>query len=221
MFVQRCGFEKPAIRLFLTVFIVMMFTCPATAQDAATTPPAAPPPTAKPDTAAQATAGVRPDAYIIGAEDVLSIYVWREPEMSKSVPVRPDGMISLPLIGEIKATGYTPVQLQGVLADAMKKYVSDPQVTVIVDKISSLSFNMVGEIGRPGSYPLTRRMTVLDAIAMGGGFKDFAKTKKIYILRVGANGTEQRISFNYKQVIKGVNPQQNIELQPRDTIVVP
>ena len=220
MFVERCGSEKPAIRLLLTVFLVVIITCVAMAQDAATTPPAAPPPTAKPDTAAQANTGVRPDAYIIGAEDVLSIYVWKEPDMSKSVPVRPDGMISLPLIGEIKATGYTPVQLQGVLADAMKKYVSDPQVTVIVDKISSLSFNMVGEIGRPGSYPLTRRITVLDAIAMAGGFKDFAKTKKIYILRT-ANGTEQRLPFNYKEVIKGKNPQQNIELQPRDTIVVP
>ncbi len=141
--------------------------------------------------------------------------------MSKSVPVRPDGMISLPLIGEVKAAGYTPVQLQGVLADAMKKYVSDPQVTVVVDKIGSLNFNIVGEVGRPGYFPLTRRMTVLDAIAMAGGFKDFAKTKKVYVLRTAANGTQQRLPFNYKEVIKGVNPQQNIELQPRDTIVVP
>ena len=148
------------------------------------------------------------------------MYVWKEPEMSKSVPVRPDGMISLPLIGEIKAAGYTPVQLQDVLAEAMKKYVSDPQVTVMVDKVSSLSFNIVGEIGRAGYYPLTRRMTVLDAIAMAGGFKDFAKTKKIYVLRT-VNGAEQRLPFNYNEVIKGKNSQQNIELQPRDTIVVP
>jgi len=130
-------------------------------------------------------------------------------------------MISLPLVGEIKAAGYTPVQLQGVLADAMKKYVSDPQVTVVVEKISSLSFNIVGEISKPGYYPLTRRLTVLDAIALAGGFKDFAKTKKVYILRSGANGAEQRLPFNYNEVIKGKNPQQNIELQPRDTIVVP
>jgi polysaccharide export outer membrane protein len=165
--------------------------------------------------------GVRPDSYVIGAEDVLSVYVWKEPDMSKTVPVRPDGMISLPLVGEIKASGYTPVQLQEVLAEAMKKLISDPQVTVVVEKVSSLSFNIVGEIGRPGYYPLTRRMTVLDAIAMAGGFKDFAKTKKVYVLRTAANGTQERLPFNYKDVINGKSQQQNIELQPRDTIVVP
>jgi polysaccharide export outer membrane protein len=194
----------------------------AVAQDTATPPP---PPASdtKPaaSNASAAATGVRPDTYVIGAEDVLSIYVWKEPDMSKSVPVRPDGMISLPLIGEVKAAGNTPVQLQGILADSMKKYVSDPQVTVIVEKVASLSFNMVGEISKPGYYPLTRRMTVLDAIALAGGFKDFAKTKKVYVLRVSANGTEQRIPFNYNEVIKGKNPQQNIELQPRDTVVVP
>ena len=216
MFVQKCGFEKPTVRLFVTVLILMAFSGLGMAQDAATTPPDATKPAPTP---AQAST-VRADAYVIGAEDMLSVYVWKEPDMSKSVPVRPDGMISLPLVGEIKAAGYTPVQLQDVLAEAMKKYVSDPQVTVIVDKVSSLSFNMVGEIAKPGYYPLTRRMTVLDAIAMAGGFKDFAKTKKIYVLRT-VNGTEQRLPFNYKEVIKGKSSQQNIELQPRDTIVVP
>ena len=141
--------------------------------------------------------------------------------MSKSVPVRPDGMISLPLVGEVKAAGYTPLQLQDVLADTMKKYVSEPQVTVVVEKIASLSFNIVGEVTHPGYFPLTRRMTVLDAIALAVGFKDFAKTKKVYVLRTTTNGTEERLPFNYKQVIKGQNPQQNIELQPRDTVVVP
>jgi polysaccharide export outer membrane protein len=141
--------------------------------------------------------------------------------MTKTVPVRPDGMISLPLVGEIRASGYTPVQLQEVLAESMKKLISDPQVTVVVEKIGSLNFNIVGEVGHPGYFPLTRRMTVLDAIAMAGGFKDFAKTKKIYVLRSAANGTQERLPFNYKDVIAGKNPQQNIELQPRDTIVVP
>ena len=141
--------------------------------------------------------------------------------MSKTIPVRPDGMISLPLVGEVKAAGNTPVQLQGVLADAMKKYVSDPQVTVVVEKVASLNFNIVGEVAKPGYYPLTRRLTVLDAISLAGGFRDFAKTKKIYVLRTSANGGEQRLPFNYKEVIKGQNSQQNIELQPRDTIVVP
>ena len=217
MFVQRCGFEKPTVRLFLAIIIVIALSGLVMAQESATTPPA----TAKPEPPSQANTGVRPDAYIIGAEDVLAVYVWKEPEMSKSVPVRPDGMISLPLVGEIKAAGYTPVQLQGVLADAMKKVITDPQVTVVVEKISSLSFNIVGEVNHPGYFPLTRRMTVLDAIAMASGFRDFAKTKKVYVLRVSANGTEQRLPFNYNEVIKGKNPQQNIELQPRDTIVVP
>jgi polysaccharide export outer membrane protein len=130
-------------------------------------------------------------------------------------------MISLPLVGEIKAVGNTPIQLQEHLAEVMKKYVSDPQVTVVVEKVSSLNFNIVGEVNRPGYFPLTRRMTVLDAIAMAGGFKDFAKTKKVYVLRTSAQGTEQRLPFNYKEVIAGKNPQQNIELQPGDTIVVP
>jgi polysaccharide export outer membrane protein len=215
---QKSRVETLAKRLLHFALLLTVLTSLAVAQDATAAKPAPP---AATDTPSPVPATVRPDSYIIGAEDVLAIYVWKEPDMSKSVPVRPDGMISLPLVGEVKAAGYTPVQLQDVLAAAMKKYVSDPQVTVVVDKISSLSFNIVGEVGHPGYFPLTRRMTVLDAIAMAGGFKDFAKTKKVYVLRTAANGTQQRMPFNYKEVIKGVNPQQNIELQPRDTIVVP
>jgi polysaccharide export outer membrane protein len=180
---------------------------------------AAQPPTA--DTVPQRVADVKPDSYVIGAEDTLSINVWKEPEMSKVVPVRPDGMISLPLIGDIKAAGYTPVQLQDNLANAMKKLISDPQVTVIVTEVRSLSFNVVGQVAKPGFFPLTRELTVLDAIALAGGFRDFAKTKKIYVLRKDANGKEERLPFNYKAVIKGQNADQNIELQPRDTVVVP
>lgn len=208
--------------LALTAFLAV-FTTVAVAQDATTPPPATSTTTlpATPAKPSPAAAGVRPDAYVIGAEDVLSVYVWKEPDMSKSIPVRPDGMISLPLIGEVKAVGYTPVQLQDVLAESMKKYISDPQVTVVVEKVASLNFNIVGEVIKPGYYPLTRRLTVLDAISLAGGFKDFAKTKKVYVLRTSANGTQERLPFNYKQVIKGENPQQNIELQPRDTIVVP
>jgi len=228
MHVLARGVVKPAVRLLLT-FLIGVVGYIVVAQETTTTPPPASNTKAAPTTSdtkpmpstSVAATGIRPDAYIIGAEDVLSVYVWKEPDMSKSVPVRPDGMISLPLIGEVKAAGYTPVQLQGVLADAMKKYVSDPQVTVVVEKVASLNFNIVGEVNKPGYYPLTRRLTVLDAIALAGGFKDFAKTKKVYILRTSANGAEQRIPFNYNEVIKGKNSQQNIDLQPRDTIVVP
>ena len=228
MHVLARGVVKPAVRLLLT-FLIGVLGYIVVAQETTTTPPPASNTKAAPTTSdtkpmpstSVAATGIRPDAYIIGAEDVLSVYVWKEPDMSKSVPVRPDGMISLPLIGEVKAAGYTPVQLQGVLADAMKKYVSDPQVTVVIEKVASLNFNIVGEVNKPGYYPLTRRLTVLDAIALAGGFKDFAKTKKVYILRTSANGAEQRIPFNYNEVIKGKNSQQNIDLQPRDTIVVP
>jgi len=215
MDLQRSRVGIFAIQLLKWVLLLAVLTSLAMAQDAGSSAPAN---AAKP---AQSATGVRPDSYIIGAEDVLSIYVWKEPDMSKTVPVRPDGMISLPLVGEIKAAGYTPVQLQDVLSESMKKLISDPQVTVVVEKVSSLSFNIVGEVLRPGYFPLTRRMTVLDAIAMAGGFKDFAKTKKVYVLRTSANGTQERLLFNYKDVIKGKNPQQNIELLPRDTIVVP
>ncbi len=217
MDLQRSRGEILVIRLLKWILLLGILTSVAVAQEAS----AAPSNTTKPAEKIAPETAIRPDSYVIGAEDVLSIDVWKEPEMSKTVPVRPDGMISLPLIGDIKAAGYTPVQLQDLLAEAMKKMVSDPQVTVIVEKVSSLSFNIVGEINHPGYFPLTRRMTVLDAIAMAGGFKDFAKTKKVYVLRTAANGTQERLPFNYKDVIKGKNPQQNIELQPRDTIVVP
>jgi polysaccharide export outer membrane protein len=174
-----------------------------------------------PDTPPQRVSPTAPNAYVIGAEDILSINVWKEQEMSRQVPVRPDGMISLPLLGDVKASGLTPLQLQDLLTTDLKKYISDPQVTVIVTQVNSLSFNVVGEVLKPGYYPLTRRMTVLDAVAMAGGFRDFAKVKKIYVLRVEADGKEIRLPFNYKNVVKGKNASQNIELQPRDTLVVP
>jgi polysaccharide export outer membrane protein len=174
-----------------------------------------------PDTPPQRVSPVKSDSYVIGAEDILSINVWKEQEMSRQVPVRPDGMISLPLLGDVKASGLTPLQLQDLLATDLKKYISDPQVTVIVTQVNSLAFNVVGEVLKPGYYPLTRRMTVLDAIAMAGGFRDFAKIKKIYVLRSEADGKQVRLPFNYKNVVKGKNASQNIELQPRDTLVVP
>lgn len=224
MHFQRSGVENLAVRLVKWTLLLAILSNLATGQDTAGSSQASAPPPAPSDAAGNAPPSrpsVRPDSYVIGAEDVISVFVWKEPDMSKTVPVRPDGMISLPLIGEIKAAGNTPVQLQGILAEAMKKIISDPQVTVVVEKIGSLNFNIVGEINHPGYFPLTRRMTVLDAIAMAGGFRDFAKTKKVYVLRTTASGTQERLPFNYKEVIAGKNPQQNIELQPRDTIVVP
>ena len=161
------------------------------------------------------------DHFIIGNDDVLAIYVWKEQEVSRVLPVRSDGRISLPLVGEVQAAGRTPLQLEKEIADKLKEFITDPEVTVMVQQINSQKFNILGQVARPGSFPLTLTTTVLDAIAQAGGFRDFAKQKGIYILRQDPNGGESRIPFNYKDVIKGKNPAQNIKLEPNDTIVVP
>lgn len=161
------------------------------------------------------------DSYVIGADDVLAINVWKEPEISRSVPVRSDGKISLPLVGELQAGGQTPRQLEQEVAKRLLSYISEPEVTVIVQDSKSQKINILGMVARPGAYLLTGSTTVLDAIAMAGGFKDFAKQKSIYVLRANADGTQKRMPFNYKDVIKGKNPEQNIRLLPRDTVVVP
>jgi len=155
------------------------------------------------------------DEFVIGPGDVLAINVWKETEISKVIPVRSDGRISLPLIGEMQASGLTPKQLETEITKRLKDYVADPSVTVVVQEIKSQKINVLGMVVRPGSYAVTNALTVLDAIALAGGFRDFAKQKSIYVLRQSANGTQSRLSFNYKEVIKGVN------LQPQDTVVVP
>jgi polysaccharide biosynthesis/export protein len=161
------------------------------------------------------------DTFIIGKNDVLAIAVWKEPDISRSIPVRSDGKISLPLVGEIQAAGETPLKLEQNIAAKLKNYIEEPEVTVIVQQINSQKFNILGMVSRPGEYPLVGSATVLDAIALAGGFRDFAKQKSVYILRQNTDGTQTRIPFNYKEVVKGRNPAQNIALQARDTIVVP
>lgn len=160
-------------------------------------------------------------SFFIGDDDILAVNVWKEPDISRSIPVRSDGRISLPLVGELQATGRTPLQLEQDITTKLRNYIADPEVTVMVQEIHSQKFNILGEVIKPGSYSLEMAATVLDAIAAAGGFRDFANQKSIYILRQNANGGESRIPFNYKKVIKGKNPQQNINLQARDTIVVP
>ena len=161
------------------------------------------------------------DSYVIGANDVLAINVWKEPDVSRSVPVRSDGKISLPLVGELQASGQTPRQLEQDIAKHLQSYISEPEVTVIVTDSKSQKVNILGMVARPGAYLLTSSTTVLDAVAMAGGFKDFAKQKSIYVLRQAPDRTQKRIPFNYKEVIKGKNPEQNIRLQTGDTVVVP
>ena len=165
---------------------------------------------------------VSKDEYVIGAGDELYISVWKEPDLTRTVPVRPDGKITLPLVGDVQATGLTPRQLEDNLTKQLGSYVSAPSVTVTVQGVHSQKINIVGQVAKPGTYELNGPpMTVLDAIAMAGGLRDFAKGKKIYILRVSSDGKQERLPFNYSQVIKGEHMDQNVVLQPRDTLVVP
>ncbi len=189
-------------------------------KNAKSTTSAAQPTSADPGTGA---AAVRPhdNTYVIGDDDVLSINVWKEPEVSRTVPVRSDGKISLPLAGEVQASGQTPLQLEKLLAAKLQSFISEPEVTVIVTEIKSQKFNILGMVNKAGTFPLTSSLTVLDAIALSGGFRDFAKQKSIYVLRKNPDGGESRLPFNYRDVIKGKNMAQNIRVQPGDTIVVP
>jgi polysaccharide biosynthesis/export protein len=159
--------------------------------------------------------------YVIGSDDVLAINVWKEPDLTRSVPVRSDGKISLPLVGEIEAAGRTPLQLEHELAQKLLTYMTDPQVTVIVEQVNSKKFNILGQVTKPGSYSLSVASTVMDAIAAAGGFRDFAKKKGVYVLRQNPDGSQTKIPFNYNDFVKGKNPAQNIKLLQRDTIIVP
>lgn len=159
--------------------------------------------------------------YRIGVDDVLNISVWHEPDLTRTVPVRPDGKISLPLVGDVMAAGKTAVTLQGELKLALSKYVKDPELTVAVAEIRSRRINVIGEVNRPGAYPLTQSMGVLDALAQAGGLRDFAKKKDIYVLRELPDGERQRLPYSYENVLKAKHGAQDITLEPHDTVVVP
>jgi polysaccharide biosynthesis/export protein len=161
------------------------------------------------------------DSYVIGNDDLLAISVWKETELTKSVPVRSDGKISLPLVGEIQAAGRTPAQLEKEITDKLRNFITTPEVTVVVEKVNSRKYNVLGEVAKPGSYPLTIETTIMDAIAAAGGFRDFAKKSGVYVLRKGANGQEAHLKFNYKEFVKGKNTAQNVKVEPNDTIIVP
>jgi len=161
-----------------------------------------------------------PSDFVIGESDVLNINVWKEPEISQSVVVRPDGKISLPLVGEVFVSGLTPVQTQTLLRNKLQSILTNPQVTVTVTEIRSRVVFITGEVSRPGTYPLLVPSTILQVITNAGGLGQFANKKGIFVLRT-VDGKQQRISFNYSQVIKGEKPEQNILLHPGDTVVVP
>lgn len=158
--------------------------------------------------------------YVIGPQDVLDVSVWKEAELTRSVPVRPDGKISMPLLNDVQAAGLTPMQLTTQITAGLKKYIADPQVTVVVTQINSQRIYILGEINRAGAFPLLPGMTVLEALSSAGGFTMFANTKKIYVMRK-VNGEPQKYPFNYKDVVHGKAPESNVVLQAGDTIVVP
>jgi polysaccharide export outer membrane protein len=189
--------------------------------------------TAKPATVAQSvpaaaaaavaprpTDPVVPPGYVIGTDDVLSIVYWKDKDMSAEAQVRPDGRIALPLINEVHAAGLTPEQLREKLTEESKKYMEDANITVVVRQINSRKAFITGEVNKPGPYPLTSATTVLQLIAMAGGLREYADSKKIVIMR-SENGKQTSLQFNYKDVIAGKNLKQNIELKPGDTVVVP
>jgi len=181
---------------------------PEAPQAAATATPPQPP----------AGAGVDAEHYVIGSEDSLQITVWKEPTLSGTVPVRPDGRISLVLVGDLQAAGRTPMQLSDDITVKLKKYIQDPNVSVVVMSVNSQKIFLVGEVGHVGPVMMSAGMSALQAIAAGGGLTPYANAKKIYILR-SEGGKQQKIPFNYKAALKG--DVQGPELKPGDTIVVP
>jgi len=160
------------------------------------------------------------DEYRIGPQDVVQIDVWKEPEITRTIPVRPDGKISLPLVNDLQAAGLTAMQLAAVIREGLTKYLTNPQVTVTVTAINSRRVFITGEVSRTGALPLLPNMTVLQALSSAGGFTPFARIKDIYILRI-EDGRQTKYPFHYKDVIKGKRPEDNILLQPNDVIVVP
>ena len=183
--------------------------------------PAAPPAPVAPaaevsPTRVSPTAAVDPKTYVIEAEDIVSVRVWREPEMSGLFTVRPDGKISLHLVGEVQAGGLTPDQLQTKVIEALQSVMNRPQVVVAVQDVRSKRYFISGEVNRPGQYQLVSKISIMEALSMAGGFREFANIKGIKVMR-----GQERIKFNYKEVIKGKKLEQNIELKPGDHIVVP
>jgi polysaccharide export outer membrane protein len=160
-----------------------------------------------------------PSDYVIGADDTLHISVWKEPDLSETLPVRPDGKISMPLLNDVTAAGLTPLQLKDSLTEKLKKYIADPRVTVVVTAMNSRRIFVTGEVSHTGPMVLLPHMTVLQALAQAG-FTQFANLKAIYLLRVDS-GKQTKLPFNYKEVVKGNHPEENIPLKPGDTIVVP
>lgn len=193
----------------------LMLALPTEAQSPAAQPSAVPVKAAE-----AAVVGVSlPLGYVIGPDDLLTVKFWRDTELSADVVVRSDGKISLPLLNDVQAAGYTPVELGKALETAASKFITEPDATVIVREIRSRKVFVLGEVAKPGAVPLNTEMNVLQLIATVGGLLEYADKGNIVIIRSDA-GREKRFKFNFNDVVKGKNPQQNITLQPNDTVLV-
>jgi polysaccharide export outer membrane protein len=180
-----------------------------------TKPPSAAPPNPAGPAAETVGAAVDPNKYLIGPEDILYIKVWRENDFTLPVAVRPDGKITMPLIGEIQAADQTPMQLTKTLTELLTKYINNPDVTVFVTDVRSKKYYIIGEVNRAGPFPLVTPTTVLEALGNAGGFREFANTKKIRILR-----GDKVFNFNYNDVTRAKHLEQNIYLENGDKIIV-
>jgi len=164
--------------------------------------------------------GQPPPDYQIGPEDLLDISVWNNPALSRTAPVRPDGKISLPLLNDVQAAGLTPMQLRDIIAKKLVEYMPNPEVSVIVREVNRFKVSVIGEVKKPGRFDFKSKATVLDAIALAGGFNDFAARSRIVILRQDGAGTK-RIPINYNKIISTASEQDDFYLQPGDVVVVP
>lgn len=202
--------------LFLLPLVLICSSAPLWAQDA---PPANRPANTEAAAAAAARMAAATTEYLIGPEDVLDISVWKNPELSRKVPVRPDGKVSLPLVNDIQAAGLTPSELREQLAKRLAEFVPTPEVAVIVQEVQSLKVAVIGAVKTPGRFMLKSPATVLECLALAQGLTEFAARDRIVVLRQNGN-TTQRIPFNYRKVAEG-SDQENFFVKPGDIIVVP
>jgi len=215
---------RNSVSVVLTVIGGLWLAAATPAQAQKESPPAPPPSTTAPARGDAPAAPLKPDSgvavdpktYVIGAQDVLSIKVWREQDFTGLYTVRPDGKITLPLIGDVQASGLTPERLGDQLKQGLSNFINSPDVSVSLQAVGSKKFYITGEVNRPGEYVLAIPTKVFDALSNSGGFRDFANKKKIIIIR----GTD-RLRFNYQDILKGKNLEQNIFLENGDTVVVP
>jgi polysaccharide export outer membrane protein len=206
--------------LILACFVPCLICYSQNPEPAASPAQSAAPTAAVPAPSAPSTAsGTASSSYVIGPSDMLTVTVWKEPTLSGNILVRPDGMITMSLIGDVQASGLTPLQLADQITAKLKKFIQDPNVSVVVGEVRSKVIYLLGEVGKKGPVEMTSGMTLLDAIAAAGGLTDYANAKKMYILRDEA-GKHEKILLHYKEALKG-DSQFNLILEPGDTIVVP